>query len=361
MKASLISINGWWHLRVRGDGRNLTRTLKSKDEALAQHALQNVNAQLGLRGDKALMKLGDMVVGQFCISRRKGVSMLKTDTVERYKISLELFRNWCSSQGVTLAMDVQETLVRRYAEHLSQSISGGTVRSHLMALAKVWTDNAIPNTPFHSKNVRPLVVEGTRDEISAPELRAILAVNEGRGEIEGILFFGVYCGMRLGDIVNLRWEHIRYGELNIRTRKTGFLLNFKLPPVLETWLRRYKRGGLLHGEGFLFPDLQKRYVRSRSSVSGRLNRAIAKVIPRRTERAPNRARAISRYSFHSFRHAFCMRLVESGESFTQIRKLTGTSLRLLMTRYGDHIKKRDCDRAVREASNRLDSHIGGEI
>lgn len=360
MRLSLLNIKGWYHLRVRTCEHNFTRSLKTRHRQTAEQHLEEIKRQFQGHEGSALRRLDDLTIGRYSMNPKKGLIRLQDDTYDRYQQTLSDFRQWCRSHSISLLLDINAPVIRRYAEFLSSQFSGNTAKNHLTSLSKIWRDNGLKSDLWLDKSNRPQIIEGKREDFSIHEIQTILALYEfSDTEIYGVLLLGAYCGMRLGDAVHLRWENVREGVLSYRTRKTNFLIEYRLPSRVFIYLKSLgKRSGLKDKTGYIFPKCVRSYAKSRSAVSARVNRAISRVICCRVLRVSGRVRGISRFCYHSFRHSFCTRMVERGESFTQIRALTGSSVKLLISRYGDHIKRADCDRAMTESVSDLDALNG---
>lgn len=82
-----------------------------------------------------------------------------------------------------------------------------------------------------SKRRRPFTVE---------EIKKLLAVaNE---EWRGIILFGLYTGLRLGDIVSLKWREIAGNILNMDTNKTGRPVDVPLVAPVQRYLAMLAKG-----------------------------------------------------------------------------------------------------------------------
>jgi len=266
------------------------------------------------------------------------------------------FKNWLAKTHpeVSQLHEVTPVLAEEYATHLWQSgiaprTYNGTIkflRSMFKTLrlraglsADVWQD--IPAQDNET--------EGRRN-LTPKELREICA--KAKGNLRYWLAIGLYTGLRLGDVVTLRWSEIDFKEQVIKrtpskTRRKGKIITFPLHPVLEAMLceLRAKTDSTID---YLFPEDAERHNRGQSS-------AITKVIQdhfsacgiKTTEKATgaHRRKAIVRVGFHSLRHSFVSLCAANRVPQVAIQELVGHGSPA-MTRLYEHPDEKQKARAI---------------
>jgi len=86
------------------------------------------------------------------------------------------------------------------------------------------------------------------------------------GEWKGMLLCGVYLGQRIADIARLTWSHVdlQNGEISLRTRKTGRIVQIPLAAPLLAYVENLPAGDDAHAP--LFPKCV-RLDRSRAGAA----------------------------------------------------------------------------------------------
>lgn len=118
-------------------------------------------------------------------------------------------------------------------------------------------------------------------------------------------------GQRIGDVCCLRWDSIDFTNkiIHLRTAKTGKEITAPIHPRLEQLLRQHKD----NGSEYVFPDAQRKYSRSKGSVSVEFTMLLkAHGI---TTSSQGTHKAVAQKSFHSIRHTV-VSLLRSSNRFT---------------------------------------------
>jgi integrase len=115
--------------------------------------------------------------------------------------------------------------VERYRDHLQDQVAPATVNTHLKVL-RVGLERAVKQGIFDRNPARLVDNLDTSDRhqrraFTLPELKKLLAVCGD--DWKTAVMFGIYTGLRLGDIQALTWANLdlQGKELTIRTQKTG--------------------------------------------------------------------------------------------------------------------------------------------
>lgn len=103
-------------------------------------------------------------------------------------------------------------------------------------------------------------VEPIRDVDDIERIKDYL---RGKNERNYVLFmFGIYSGMRIGDILPLKVRDVRGNHVDITERKTGKTKRFAINPQLKKALNHYISENNLKDYDYLFPS------RKRNKVNG---------------------------------------------------------------------------------------------
>ena len=173
-----------------------------------------------------------------------------------------------------------------------------------------------------------LVTEKVKKEfLTDEELMLIeLAPLEKGSEMDhhrNMFVFSAYSGgLRISDMLNLRWKNFDGERVLVQTRKTASIVSIKLPSKALEILAIY-RGADVKPEDFIFPVLDNavdysdpyRMLYAISKADGEINdsiRAILKII-----------NLDKKITFHSARHSFAVRALRKGVRIEYVSKLLG--------------------------------------
>jgi integrase len=152
-----------------------------------------------------------------------------------------------------------------------------------------------------------------------------------QGEWRGAILAGYTTGMRLGDVVNLQWENVDFGNGVIafyqgKTQSEGEddATVIGLHPDFEAYLKGIKVRALT---GPIFPGLAGRQSSGRSGLSMQFARIMARAgIESATIREKQgKGRRVHALTFHSFRHSAASAIFKSKVIEEAQKRLTGHS------------------------------------
>ncbi|MCX6993041.1 MAG: tyrosine-type recombinase/integrase [Kiritimatiellaeota bacterium] len=194
-------------------------------------------------------------------------------------------------------------------------------------LADLWKSKVAPRTfnchamflksLFHVLRIKAGLVENVWDDIDSmekdtqgrqnftpEELKTICS--KATGPLRYMIGIGLYTGIRLGDVVNLKWVNI--GKDNIvltpsKTRRKGKQIPLPIHPVLRALLNELrKQTGV--GE-YLFLEHHTEYQKDPSATSKQFQKFLEDCGVLTTEPGgDHRRKVIVRKGFHSLRHSF---------------------------------------------------------
>src|SRR4030095_809608 len=99
-----------------------------------------------------------------------------------------------------------------------------------------------------------------RDYLTEEELRLLedapLKINSMKDHHRNMYVFSAYAGgLRISDVILLRWQNFNGTHIIVYTRKTSNVVSIKLPSEALEIINKYWRDGLKH-EDFIFPALK---------------------------------------------------------------------------------------------------------
>lgn len=315
----------WYWVRYTWDGkleRHPLRTSNRRDaEALALIHLRKV-----VTGAAPSVTLADAVVSYLNMGQVEKRSWRSDRTLA--KAALEHF-------GAARALDsISVGDVQDYKAALSKRqgargiLSHATVNRHLALLRAVYNrasergDHAGVNPVSKVKLYReaPAAEYFTGDEVARILAAAAQVAAEARNDIQryflAVVVTAISTGMRLSEVLKLRWDDIRDGIITVRAENAKSKRSRQVPARPEL-LQALSRLPSIRGE-FVFP-LRKSADMIRPTW--RKVKALAGIRP--TAR------------FHSLRHSFGTALVQRGVDLVTVKELLGHSS-LAMTEIYTH-------------------------
>ena len=157
----------------------------------------------------------------------------------------------------------------------------------------------------------------------------------------GAMLLGYFTGARLQDVANMPWAAIDLAARTIcflprKTSRHGKRIVIPVHPQLEAHLM--KIAGQDNPEAFLFPSLANKRTGGAHGLSESFVRIMEKAGIRGSEARPRegKGRAISRLSFHSFRHGFNSAMANQGIAQEVRQLLTGHASAEMNKKYTHH-------------------------
>jgi len=233
-------------------------------------------------------------------------------------------RNWKSDEYrlkklMEFFKDVElEQISRSMVEKLRDSRhkagnSGSTVNRYLALLKKLFNfaieegyleQNPMRGIRFHSE--RDTIKDRILTEAEEPRL-----LRESSDRLRPVVKTALHSGMRLGEILTLRWVNVNFSKRKIKVEKTKSR-KARFIPVNLTLFDELKRLENEAGrDGWVFP-----FKNVRTAFENACRRA-----------------GIKKLTFHDLRRTFGTRLLEKGVDIVTIQKLYGHSSVLVTQRY----------------------------
>lgn len=119
--------------------------------------------------------------------------------------------------------------------------------------------------PFSKDIIRIKFPETEKVGLTKEEIQAIEALEDRSPQethMRNVWLFSFYlAGMRVGDVINIKWSDIYDGPLHYRMNKMEKLLFLKLPEKVITILEYYK-GNKNHMDDFIFLEMKRANLKS---------------------------------------------------------------------------------------------------
>lgn len=219
------------------------------------------------------------------------------------------------------------------ANHLGRTYSAGTSRNTLTTLRSAldWAVGAdlIPKNVAKHATLGRAPATRVDDTLQPGEVDAVLAAAAGT-DLEALAVLALRYGLRLGELLALRWADIDIdgGELVVRKAKTAAgERTLPLLPEVVTVLRAHRaRAARIGGEGYVFPNRHGGPMEP-GTVRLQWNRLLAEagVDHRCRNCGSDRACSASVRRFHATRHTAATALLAAGVPLEVVSAILGHS------------------------------------
>ncbi len=202
--------------------------------------------------------------------------------------------------------------------------------------ALVW--NYISENPFN-KIKPPKVPKPFPAFINANELQVIID-NTEREFLKPIINTAFYTGMRLAEILNMKWSWIDF-QNNIITVKCDESFTTKNRRERIVPINNTLRSILLNHQPKIRNITKDEFV----FVSSKRIKFNEDFISKQFKKAVRKAELNDKIHFHSLRHSFCSNLVQKGVSLYKVKNLAGHQ-NFSVTQQYSHLQPEDLSQAV---------------
>jgi len=258
-----------------------------------------------------------------------------------YRCRLNAFLDhFHASDTLPLIGDVTGELIEQFLNGVKARTSASTANGHRKVLNAFFA-HALKNKKIRSNPVKDVATyKRSKEEVAIArrpfeekEIRAVYAAAPDDFWRFAIVF-GLYTGLRLGNVTTLRWRDVDLKELVVKVVDIKSPDVLKIPlasPLLINLLSELRRKSpKATPESFLFPEYAAIY---NADDAAPLSSAFRDILVaaglsekyQRTNQGAGRScrRAVSPLSFHSLRHNFVTMLKERGASQMVARELVG--------------------------------------
>jgi site-specific recombinase XerD len=231
--------------------------------------------------------------------------------------------------------DITPEFLTKYEKYLKETKGNkvNTVHKDFKFIRKIFNDAYRKDIIDHSVipfNKYKMKTEKTeRVFLSEEELEKIENVKTTKGtrlELHRDMFvFAAYAGgLRVSDMLQIKWKHFDGTNINFTIQKTGTQLSIKVPNKGLEFIDKYKPKKKNH-EAFIFPmlpdDLDLNDLRA---VDTAISRATA-YINKNLKLLVTKTKINKHISFHTSRHTWATRALRKGISIDKVSKIMGHS------------------------------------
>jgi len=229
-------------------------------------------------------------------------------TIRGYSAIWKRFCGWLAGHKVQFLHEITPLQAQDYSADLWQSkVSPATFNAHVKFLRAMFNalklKAGLVVNPWAEIKSMEKRTQG-KQNFTPEELAAICS--KASGSFRYMIALGLYTGMRLGDIVSLRWADIGRDSITITPLKTirkGKKVTMPIHPVLHALLKELKAGQA--AGDYLFPAEREAYSKDIAAITKRFQQFLNDCGIKTTEEGgAHRRRVIILKGFHSLRHSF---------------------------------------------------------
>ena len=242
------------------------------------------------------------------LKTNKKISRYKTDNV-RIKHVLSFAKNDNLS-----FREIDEKFLRRFMTYLKvkREVSQRSIVNNIVVIRTLF-NRAIKQGivdrkyyPFGADKIRIKFPETEKIGLNIEEIQKIESLKEltkGQIHARNIWLFSFYfAGMRIGDVLQIRWNDFKDGRLYYRMNKNEKLLSLKIPDKIYPILKNYENSNSKNID-FIFPELKKANMNDENDILVKTNTATKK-INRYLSQIAKKAELNKKLTMHIARHSF---------------------------------------------------------
>jgi integrase/recombinase XerD len=263
----------------------------------------------------------------------------KIGTYRRARYTIEKLKAY-KNQEPLYFHELTVQFLREYEEHLvSIGNKVNTIHSNLKLIRTI-VNNAVneklikrDKNPFYSFKLKSEPTE--RAYLTEPELKAMeeikLNPETNLYTHRDMYIFAAYVGgLRISDLLQLRWSNFDGTHITLKIKKTGAPLSVKVPTVGLEILEYYQQkaaevSSVINQSDFIFPVLPSGFDALNKAEAHRAITAKTALINKNLKTISTRSKITKNISFHTSRHTWATRALRKGITIDKVSKLMGHS------------------------------------
>lgn len=234
-----------------------------------------------------------------------------------------------------LLTDMDVVFIKQYEKYLveTKKNSPNTIHKDLKFIRQIFLtairEGAIEQKHNPFGRIRLTMVKTSREYLLQNEIDVLLALpledNLLLQKHRDMFVFSCYaCGLRISDVLLMKWQHVNDNRLNITIQKTGTQFSQYIPKPAVEIINKYKKS-TIQPTDFIFSALPADInLKNPAAVDSAISGATAK-INKSLKVIASKAGISKHLSFHVSRHSFATNALRKGIPLEQVQKLMGHS------------------------------------
>jgi integrase len=242
------------------------------------------------------------------LDNRKQIAQAKNE-----KGRLKVFSDFLKKTSIEIE-DVTPTLLKKFQAHLlvKKELSERTVSNYLILIRTIY--NLAINEgyvdrkfyPFGKGKIQIKIPESLKIGLNKIEVKKLELIEDltdsERYTLDVWLLSFYFAGIRVRDVLELKWEDFIDGRLHYRMSKNSKLVTLKIPNKAQSILEKYKPFSK-ENKGYVFPEMKKANLRSIEDIERKVKTA-TRTYNKHLKRIAKKAGINKPISFHTSRHSF---------------------------------------------------------
>ncbi|GAB3422415.1 tyrosine-type recombinase/integrase [Niabella aquatica] len=277
----------------------------------------------------------------------------KIGTYDKNKAIIKKLKEYNKNQTLALT-DITPPFLEKYEVYLrGLGNKTNTIHKDMKYIRKIFNDayreELIEHKDIPFRIYKLKTEKTTRSYLTDEEVLAIekLKLNDGsKISLHRDMFvFACYAaGLRVSDVLMLRWKDYDGTYLHTTSRKTKTQLSIKLPAKAVEILSNYQHPNVTPND-YIFPVLDRNLdISNPVAVDGAISRATA-YINKKLKSIAKKAEIEKPLSFHVSRHSFATRALTKGIAIDKVGRLLGHQ-NLAVTQIYAKIVSSELDKAM---------------
>lgn len=261
---------------------------------------------------------------------------LQSDQIATYlrgRGIIKKLKAYCEGREM-MFQDITVQFLSKYESHLRSVYHNhtNTIHKDFKFLRKLFNDACrldlieLQHVPFNRYQVKKETTQ--REFLNEEELSRIENFEVAPGSklqlYRDMFIFASYAGgLRVSDLLQLRWKNFDGSHIHLSIRKTGTQLSFKLPERALEIIEYYKHEVTPDSEHFIFPVLPNDLDMKNASLVFRQIAMATNYINKGLKTIAQETGIEKPLSFHISRHTWATRALRKGISIDKVSKIMG--------------------------------------
>lgn len=242
------------------------------------------------------------------LKRREKIAQSKNE-----KGRLNVFREFLKKSNIEIE-EVKPRVLKKFEAFLlkEKQLSPRTISNYLilirtiynLAISEGYVDRK--HYPFGKAKVQIKIPESKKIGLNKEEVKSLEEIKDltpsERYTLDVWLLSFYFAGIRVRDVLELKWEDFFDERLHYRMSKNSKLVTLKIPDKAKIILKKYKPFAK-ENKGFVFPEMKKADLKNTEDVERKVKTA-TRTFNKHLKKIAKKVGIVKSVSFHTSRHSF---------------------------------------------------------